>query len=99
VTVHQLVRLQHGPAWDEAKGREQPGWDAHAALMDELVAQGTIVLGGPIGDGDGEDSLLVIDAPDEAGARAALAGDPWLDSVLAVRSIERWSVWLRPADG
>jgi len=33
--------------------RAQSGWDAHAALMDALVAEGLVVLGGPVGD-DGD---------------------------------------------
>ena len=29
--------------------------------MDALAEEGTVVLGGPVGDGDGEDTLLVVD--------------------------------------
>ncbi len=99
VADYFLVRQARGPAWDHSRPRrEQPGWDAHAAFMDALVEEGVVVLGGPVGEGDGEDALLVVDLPDEAAVRARLADDPWPDSVLTIKSIEPWSVWLR-ADG
>ena len=40
--------------WDWSRDmREQDNWHAHAAFMDELTAEGFIVLGGPVGDGRG----------------------------------------------
>ena len=64
---HYLVEQAKGPAWDHARGRrEQAGWEEHAAFMDGLVEEGLVVLGGPIGEGDGDHALLVMDAPDEA---------------------------------
>ena len=48
-----LVKHVPGPAWDPARPRrEQDGWDEHAAFMDGLVAEGVIVLGGPVGAGE-----------------------------------------------
>jgi uncharacterized protein len=91
-----LVRETSGPAWDHARPRrEQDGWDEHAAFMDGLVANGFVVLGGPVGDPDTGDPLLVVEADDEAAVHAGLADDPWLGTVLAIRSVEPWSVWLR----
>ncbi len=91
-----LVENAKGPAYDHSKGRrEQEGWDEHAAFMDGLVDDGFVVLGGPIGEGDGENTLLVVDAPDEATARARLAEDPWSGSVLTIDSVRPWQVWLR----
>jgi len=95
-----LVRNVPGPAWDHSKGRrEQAGWDAHASFMDALAAEGFVVLGGPVGAGDGDYTLLVVSVQDEAAARARLADDPWADTVLKIESVEPWSVWLRAADG
>jgi uncharacterized protein YciI len=91
-----LVENAKGPAWDHSVARrEQEGWDEHAAFMDGLTEGGFIVLGGPIGDGDGENTLLVIEADDEATVRARLGEDPWSGSVLAIDSVRPWSVWLR----
>jgi uncharacterized cupin superfamily protein len=91
-----LVERAKGPAWDHSRGRrEQTGWDEHAAFMDELAEEGFVVLGGPVGEGDGDDALLVVDADSEATVRARLADDPWPDDLLTVRSIRPWAVWVR----
>jgi uncharacterized protein YciI len=93
-----LVENAKGPTWDHSRARrEQEGWDEHAAFMDGLVEEGFVVLGGPIGEGDGENTLLVIDAVNEATARARLAEDPWSEGILTIESIRPWSVWLRGA--
>jgi uncharacterized protein YciI len=93
---HFLVENAKGPEWDHAAARrEQRGWDEHAAFMDRLVEEGFIVLGGPIGEGDGENTLLIVEADDEAAVRERLAADPWHESVLRIDSIRPWSIWLR----
>jgi uncharacterized protein YciI len=96
VADYYLVERGKGPAWDHSRGRrEQAGWDEHAAFMDRLTGEGFVVLGGPIGDGDGDNTLLVIDGKDEASIRARLSEDPWPEEVLTIESIRPWSVWLR----
>ena len=93
---YYLVRQKRGPEWDHARGRrEQDGWDVHAAFMDTLVAEGVIVLGGPIGDVNGDETLLVFDVEGEEEIRARLATDPWAGSLLTLASVEPWTVWLR----
>ena len=75
---YYLVRRARGPGWDHSRPRrEQAGWDDHAAFMDALAEDGTIVLGGPVGEGDGEDTLLVVAVATVAAIRARLADDPW----------------------
>ena len=94
-----LVTQTRGPAYEPARPRrEQAGWDEHAAFMEALVADGSVVLGGPVGDVNGDDVLLVMDLPGEADIRARLAQDPWAGSVLAIKQIQPWSVWLRGPD-
>jgi uncharacterized protein YciI len=96
VADYQLVTLTHGPGWDHRRPRrDQGGWEEHAAFMDALVDEGLVVLGGPVGDGDGDDVLLVMEMDGEEAIRACLADDPWMDGVLAIESIRPWSVWLR----
>ena len=90
-----LVEQVRGPSWDKSRlRREQAGWDEHAAFMDALTEERFIVLGGPVGEGDGDYALLVINASSEAQVRARLADDPWEGSILAIASVKRWSVWL-----
>ena len=92
-----LVERGKGPEWDHSQGRRgQDGWDEHAAFMDRLVEEGFIVLGGPIGEGDaGDNTLLVVDADDEATVRARLREDPWPEEMLTIESIRPWTVWMR----
>lgn len=96
VADYHLVKLARGPAWDHSRPRRgQAGWDEHAAFMDALTEEGVVVLGGPVGDGDGEDVLLVVNVENEAAIRERLARDPWAGDLLTVTSVEPWSVWLR----
>jgi uncharacterized protein YciI len=67
--------------------------------MDDLVDRGLIVLGGPVGEGDGDWTLVVVDAESEAEVRSLLAADPWGEDMLATESIERWSIFLRRSPG
>ena len=91
-----LVFRGKGPAWDHAKGRrEQDRWEEHAAFMDGLVEDGYVVLGGPVGEGEGEDTLQVMEAEDEQAVRACLAEDPWREDMLVTKSVEPWQVWVR----
>jgi len=100
VADYFLVRLARGAAWDHSRTRrEQAGWDEHAAFMDALVADGVVILGGPVGEGDGEDSVLVVDMDDKARIRDCLADDPWVDDLLTIKGVEPWSVWLRAPGG
>ena len=88
------VRLIHGPAWGAARPmRSQAGWPDHAAFMDKLGAEGFIVLGGPLGEGDGV--LLVVAAESEAAVRERLAADPWHRSgQLVIERIDPWRILL-----
>ena len=97
---YYLIRQGRGPAYNASlPRREQARWDEHAAYLDVLAAAGVVVLGGPVGEVNGQDTLLVIDADSEAAARGHLANDPWLESVLTITSVEPWTIWLRAAGG
>lgn len=89
------LTLIHGPSWNGLLGiREQQAWTEHAAFMDGLVADGFILLGGPLGD-DGQQTLHVVEAPDEDEVRRRVAEDPWARAgLLAVGWIQPWALWL-----
>ena len=91
VADYFLVERARGPAWDHSRSRrEQDGWDEHAAFMDGLVEEGFVVLGGPMGVGDGDNVLLIVDAPD--GGAARLAEDPVARRAAHDRARRRGSV-------
>jgi len=100
VADYYLVELACGPDWDRSRARrEQAGWDEHAAFMDALAEDGFIVMGGPTGTGEDDNTFHVVDAPDEEAIRARLREDPWSESMLTVHSIRPWTVWLRAGGG
>ena len=83
-----------GPNRDPSKGtREQPLWDEHAAFIDQLVAEGFILMGGPLVDEGG--SLLIFNAEDENEVREKMKSDPWLErGILKQESIKRWQIFI-----
>ena len=90
-----LVTEIPGPLWNHAvPRREQDGWDEHAAFVDGLAEAGLAVVGGPLGDPDYGPALLVFRAGSEEEVRMRLTDDPWMDTILTVESIQRWSIWV-----
>lgn len=93
-----VVTTVHGPNWDWSKAglsgiRQQAAFDEHGAFMDRLVDDGSIILGGPLG--DGEQALLIFEADDEAEVRARMAEDPWKHmGLLDIGEIRHWNIWL-----
>jgi uncharacterized protein YciI len=88
------VVREAGPSWVAGKAiPEQPGASDHAAFMNTLAAEGFVVLGGPLGDGENEQLrvLLVVDASGDEAIRARLAEDPWVSrGQLRIVSVEPW---------
>ena len=92
-TFHVVLR-QAGPEWLPGRPlEEQTGWEAHADYMDALVADGFIVLGGPVSD-DGR-VVHAVEAESEEAVRATWAGDPWSETHLVVDAIEPWTIRLQ----
>ena len=82
-----------GPAYrDGTPMEEQEAWRPHADLMNALVDDGFIVLGGPL---DEPDVLLIIRAESAEDIRARLAPDPWHRmGLLTIKSISPWTLRL-----
>lgn len=89
-----VVRRERGGPWDWSRDmREQDGWDEHARFMDALVAEGFIVLGGPL-ERDRE-VLHVVEAPSKEAIREQLAQDNWeQNGMLTTTRIEGWTILL-----
>jgi uncharacterized protein YciI len=88
------VTRKRGPAWDQTQPlRAQEEWTEHAAFMDQLAADGFVMLGGPVGESG--DVLLIINAADEGEINTTLARDPWSQSgMLDAPKIQRWTILL-----
>jgi uncharacterized protein YciI len=91
--VRVMVRFRAGPTWTSGAPEDQPGWDAHAAFVDELVERGNFVLGGPWADHSGTMVVLEGVTPDEA--RELLAPDPFLaNGVFVLDELRAWNVYV-----
>ncbi len=53
-----------------------------------------IVLGGPLGDPDFGPALLILAAESENEVHTYLSEDPWLNTILQVENVQRWSIWI-----
>jgi hypothetical protein len=67
------LTLLHGPAWDDSRPiRGQQAWEQHAVFMDQLVEDGFVIIGGPVG--DGEQTLHAVAAADQDQVTERMAG-------------------------
>ncbi len=88
-----VVLRRTGPEWDPTRAlEEQSDWPAHADFMEDLVASGFVVLGGPLA--DEERVVLAVEAGSEKDVRATLGRDPWSESHLVIASVDRWTIRL-----
>jgi uncharacterized protein len=91
--VRMLVRFRAGPTWKAGLPEEQAGWDDHAAFVDDLVARGTMVLGGPFADHSGSQVVLENVAEDEA--RELVGRDPFVvNGVFVLEDVRAWNVYV-----
>jgi uncharacterized protein YciI len=88
------VRRRRGGPWDWSRDlREQDGFGEHARIMDRMVEDGFILLGGPL-EGDRE-VLHVVDAPSAEAVHERLAADNWTQNgMLETVAVERWTILL-----
>ena len=91
--MFHVVRTRSGPQWDPSRPlEEQSDWTAHAAFMNELVAGGFVVLGGPLS--DEHRVVLAVEAQSADAVQEMLAHDPWTGTHLVTDSIEPWTIRL-----
>lgn len=87
------VVRRRGPRWNDAEPMEgQQDWRRHADQMNAMVADGFMVLGGPLV--GTRDVLLIVRAADEAEIESRLAADCWtINGLLSTVQLAPW--WLR----
>jgi len=83
-----------GPRWNDSQPLEgQEDWQLHADYMNALVAEGFMLLGGPLT--GTRDVLLIARAESEAEVEARLAADCWsVKDLLIMRQITPWELRL-----
>jgi uncharacterized protein YciI len=82
-----------GPAYRHGRAmEEQDGWKPHADSMNALVAEGFVVLGGPL---EEPDVLLIVRAVSADDITLRLAADPWHRmGLLTIKTISPWALRL-----
>jgi hypothetical protein len=88
------VISSRGPGWQNSRPmEEQQDWHVHAAFMDALVADGFVLLGGPL---EGTSRvLLIVRADNEDQIRMRLSGDSWIkNDLLRVTEVAPWMLRL-----
>ena len=97
-TVRVLVRWKAGPTWTSGTVDEQPGWDEHAAYIDDLIERGVFVMGGPLADQSG--SLSVLENVTEEEARELIAADPFVaNGVFELDEVRGWNIFVDELTG
>lgn len=88
--IYAVIR-RPGPAFDPALPIEgQPGWEAHAAFMMALAAEGVLLMAGPL---VGEGALLIVRGESPETIEARLAADPWTGlGLLGTDRIRLWDI-------
>jgi uncharacterized protein YciI len=92
-SVRVLVRWKAGPTWTSGAVDEQPGWDEHAAYIDELIERGIFVMGGPLADQSG--SLSLLENVTEHEALELIAEDPFVaNGVFELEEVRAWNIFV-----
>jgi uncharacterized protein YciI len=92
--VRVMVRWRAGPKWTSGTPQDQPGWEEHAEFIDELIADGTFVMGGPFADNSG--SLTLLENVDVEQARALMLRDPSFveNGVFELQDVRAWNIFV-----
>jgi uncharacterized protein YciI len=94
--MSEWVYFLHSPREDFAAtmtDAEREVWGRHFARLQELFAEGKIILVGPTG-GRVNTGICVFEAPDEAAARALMEGDPAIAEGFATGELRPFRVSL-----
>jgi uncharacterized protein YciI len=88
-----VLRVGPGPIWTTGLPEDQPGWDEHAAFIDDLVERGLFVMGGPWTNRLG--SMSLWEGMDADGVRDVMQRDPFvLNGVFEIEDVADWTVYV-----
>ena len=92
MTLFAVINTR-GPVYRHGRPmEEQEAWRPHADFMNALVAEGFVLLGGPL---EEPDVLLIVRADSAEAIEARLAADPWHRlGLLTIKSISPWTLRL-----
>jgi uncharacterized protein YciI len=88
-----VLRVGPGPTWTTGLPEDQPGWDEHAAFIDDLIERGLFVMGGPWTNRLG--SMSLWEGMDAQEVRDVMQRDPFvLNGVFEIEDVADWTVYV-----
>jgi uncharacterized protein YciI len=88
-----VLRIAPGPTWKTGKPEDQPGWDEHAAFIDDLIDRGVFFMGGPWTNRRGSMSIWEGMNADEV--LEVMQGDPFVQNgVFLIDDCADWTVYV-----
>ncbi len=88
-----VLRVGPGPTWTSGLPEDQPGWDDHAAFIDDLIERGVFVMGGPWTRRLG--SMSLWEGMDADEVREVMKDDPFVrNGVFVVEDVADWTVYV-----
>ena len=88
-----VLRLGPGPTWTSGLPEDQPGWDEHAAFIDDLIERGVFVMGGPWTNRLG--SMSLWEGMDAGEVSEVMQRDPFvLNGVFRIEDVADWTVYV-----
>jgi uncharacterized protein YciI len=88
-----VLRVGPGPTWKSGLPEEQPGWDEHAAFIDDLIERGVFVMGGPWTNRLG--SMSLWEGMDADEVQKVMRRDPFVrNGVFEIEDVADWTVYV-----
>ncbi len=86
-----VIFYSEGPNWRHGVSFwEQVGIDEHAAYMETLLKQGTLIMGGPFIDGSG--GMAILRTNDLVEAEEIVDNDPAVNAGTLSAKLRQWQV-------
>ena len=97
-TRRVFVRYAAGPSWESGPPEDQAEWDAHNDFVDDLIARGLFVMGGPFSDNSG--SMVLFQGVGAEETRRLIENDPFVrNGVFVIDDVRDWVVYVDELTG
>ena len=89
MTNSYIAYYKPGPNWLEGKTLKEQSLKTHVDYLIALHRNGTVIMGGPFGDGSG--GLVIFAADDIIDVNEVVSRDPAVAEGILVASVKHWA--------